>query len=108
MSRFIDWTASAKARALLADCAANPPERRRMLASLPSIYAGGPEWTWAYDRNDERVDALGALQNAAFARLERSGRVHLHMLLSGIDDAIDAARAATPKPRSQSRPRRAA
>lgn len=95
---FIGWTASTEARALLADCATNPPERRRMLAPLAQVFSGGPEYVWRYDRNDERVDALRQLQDRAFGELEQSDRAHLHAMLTGIDEAIDFAKLPRPYP----------
>lgn len=72
VGRFQAWYRSAKARALLADCAANPPRQVLAIGSLGRIGAG-PDYELRYSDSDDRVDELVRLSNAAFLEAEASG-----------------------------------
>jgi hypothetical protein len=86
-----DWTSSARARELLADCATNPPRKVRGLAPLHQVFAGGPEHRLEYCRNDDRVDELGRLQDEAFSAVYALVGRDVAGMLIGVDEAIDTA-----------------
>lgn len=59
------WHQSAEAQALLASCAANPPATKAAVAPIGNEKWWSGETVQRFDRNDDRVDALSRLSNAA-------------------------------------------
>lgn len=91
------WHETPAARRLLASCVANPPRTVRALAPMADWLAGTVEVD-EFDRNDERVEALSRLSDAAFIAAENAGadRAQLRdwlMPQQAIADAIHAASA---------------
>jgi uncharacterized protein YjiS (DUF1127 family) len=87
----LSWHRGLVAAPLLADIASNPPRRVRRLAPLSQVFAGGGETVLTWDRNDDRVDALGMLADQAFRDLEAKTDTQTARLVPSLDDVIDAA-----------------
>jgi hypothetical protein len=84
------WAEQPEALALLESMVANPPRMVEALSPLSVIFAGGPERCLSFDRNDDRVEALRFLADAAFFAAELAGpeALALHRAEPRLDEII--------------------
>ena len=77
------WHQTPEARALLASIRQNPPRLVERLAPLSGWLRGGFETEWVHDPNDERIEALSRMSDAAFLAAEARGKRARTMFMKG-------------------------
>ncbi|MET3710377.1 hypothetical protein ABIC65_001057 [Sphingomonas trueperi] len=88
-----NWPTEPRAVALLADITSNPPRMVRQLAPLSQCWdVSAPDFVMVYDRNDDRVDELSRMSDAAFRYvLDFQGDIAGAKRVAKLDDVIGLA-----------------